>query len=155
MATLLFAKVPLLQGRDQHEARFVLQVISMCPDLSPEDRQWAFQRLNVYCIVAALGWPAATAAFASSTASTDFVLPPRVVLPQQERRNTRNQRNQAPQQPAAAAAPPPAPAPAPQRQGHGGQRKNRNQPSVAEEVEDNRLFYNPVTLSFYILYTYS
>lgn len=118
MATLLFAKVPLLQGRDQHEARFVLQVISMCPDLSPEDRQWAFQRLNVYCIVAALGWPQPRLACASSTASTDFDLPPGVVLPQQERRNTRNQ---APQQPAAAAAPVPAPAPAHQRQGHGGQ----------------------------------
>lgn len=39
---------------------------------------------NVYCIVAALGWPAATAACASSTATTDFVLPPGVVLPQQQ-----------------------------------------------------------------------
>lgn len=33
MATSLFAKVPTLTGRDQHEARFVLQVISMWPEL--------------------------------------------------------------------------------------------------------------------------
>lgn len=108
MATSLFARVPTLVGRDQHEARFVLQVISLWPDLSPDGRHWAFQRLNVYCIVAALGWPAATAACASSTATTDFVLPPGVILPQQERRpRTRN--NQQQQSVAAAAAPAPAP----------------------------------------------
>lgn len=65
-------------GQDQHEARFVLQVVSLWPDLSDEERHWTFQRLNVYCIVAALGWTAATAACASSTATTDFVLPPDV-----------------------------------------------------------------------------
>lgn len=31
VATSLFAKIPLLTGRDQHEARFVLQVISLQP----------------------------------------------------------------------------------------------------------------------------
>lgn len=122
MATSLFAKVPLLQGRDQHETRFVLQVISMWPDMNQEDRQWAFQRLNVYCIVAALGWPAATAGCASSTATNDFVLFPGVVLPQQERRPARNLRNRAPQQPAAAPVLAPVPAPAAPRQGHRGSR---------------------------------
>lgn len=63
MATSLFT------GCDQHEARFVLQVMSMWPDLSDEHRNWAYQRLNVYCIVASLGWPAATAACAASAAS--------------------------------------------------------------------------------------
>lgn len=81
MASSLFARVPTLTCRDQHEARFVLQVISLWPDLDDEERKWAFQRLNVYCIVAALGWAAATAACASTSATTDFVLPPRVVLP--------------------------------------------------------------------------
>lgn len=33
MATSLYSKVPTLTGRDQHEARFVLQVISMWPGL--------------------------------------------------------------------------------------------------------------------------
>lgn len=58
MVTSLFAKLPLLTGRDQHEARYVQQVTSMWPDLTEEDRVWVFQRLNVYCIVAALSWPA-------------------------------------------------------------------------------------------------
>lgn len=38
MATSLFARVPTLQGRDQHEARFVLQVVSLWPDLTAADR---------------------------------------------------------------------------------------------------------------------
>lgn len=79
MASSLFARVPTLAGRDQHEARFVLQVISLWPDLHDEERAWAFQRLNVYCIVVWLSWPAATAACATTSATTDFVLPPGVV----------------------------------------------------------------------------
>lgn len=98
MATSLLAKLPTLSGRDQHEARIILQVTSLWPDLSDDDRKWLFQRLNVYCIVAALGWPAATAACASSMATTDFVLPPGLVLPQQEPR-MRNRRNDRDQQP--------------------------------------------------------
>lgn len=81
MASSLIARVPTMAGRDQHEARFVLQVVSLWPDLHEEERFWAFQRLNVYCIVAALGWPQATAACASTSAATDFVLPPGVILP--------------------------------------------------------------------------
>lgn len=100
MASSLFARVPTLAGRDQHEARFVLQVMSLWPDLEQEERVWAFQRLNVYCIVVALGWPAATAACASTTAATDFVLPPGVVLPPQTapRRTRRDNQQQAQQQ---------------------------------------------------------
>lgn len=128
MTTSLFSKIPTLTGRDQHEARFVLQVVSLWPDHTPADRQWVFQRLNVYCIVAALGWPAATAACASSTATTNFDLPPGVVLLQREQRVPRMQRGQNPQQqPAAVAAPAPAPAPQAPRQGSGGQRQSRNQ----------------------------
>lgn len=120
MATSLYTKVPTLTGRDQHEARFVLQVISMWPDLSDEDRRWAYQRLNVYCIVASLGWSAATAACSASTVNTDYFLPPGTVIPQQanyqRQQGTRRQQQQ--QQ-----APPPAPAPAPARRG--GRRNNR------------------------------
>lgn len=54
MATSLFTKLPTLTGRDQHEARFVLLVVSMWPDLADDDRRWVYQRLNVYCIVASL-----------------------------------------------------------------------------------------------------
>lgn len=51
MASSLLARVPTLAGRDQLEARFALQVVSLWPDLHEEERFWAFQRLNVYCIV--------------------------------------------------------------------------------------------------------
>lgn len=101
MASSLFARVPTIAGRDQHEARFVLQVVSLWPDLlaNDEERHWNFQRLNVYCIVAALGWAAATAACASTTATTDFVLLPGVVLPPPQGQQRRNRRDQAqPQQ---------------------------------------------------------
>lgn len=124
MATSLFAKLPLLTGRDHHEARFILQVTSLWPDLNDEDRVWTFQRLNVYCIVAALGWPAATAACASSTATTDIVLPPGLVLPQPEAPRLRNRRNNRDQQ--AAATPSPAPEAVPQQPSR-QQRCNRNQ----------------------------
>lgn len=93
MASSLFARVPTLAGRDQHEARFVLQVISLWPDLRDDGRTWAFQRLNVYCIEAALGWPVAAVACTSSTATTDFVLPPGVVLPQQQPQGQRRNRS--------------------------------------------------------------
>lgn len=112
MAASLLARVPTLAGRDQHEARFVLKVVSFWPDLQDEERFWVFQRLNVYCIVAALGWPQATAACASTSASTDFVLPPGVVLPptaaprrmrrdvpQQQQQQQQPQQRQAQQQP--------------------------------------------------------
>lgn len=98
MASSLFARIPTLAGRDQHEASFVLQVISLWPDLDDKERKWAFQRLNVYCIVAALGWPAATVACASTSATTDFVLPPEVVLPPLATPRRARQDNQQPQQ---------------------------------------------------------
>lgn len=116
IASSLFTKLPLLTGQDQHEARFILQVTSLWPDLADKDRAWVFQRLNVYCIVAALGWPAATA---SLTATTDFVLPPSLVLPQPEAPRQRNRRNNR-EQPGAVAAPATA-AEQPRRQ-----RNNRN-----------------------------
>lgn len=112
MASSLFDKVPTLAGRDQDEARFVLKVTRLWPDLCDEDRVWAFQKLNVYYIVVTLGWPAATTAGAPSTAATDFVLSPRVILPQQQQGQRRTRRDQ--QQPAAEAQPVAAPAQAPQ-----------------------------------------
>lgn len=124
MASSLFARVPTLAGRDQHEARFVLQVISLWPDLQDQERVWAFQRLNVYCIVAALGWQAATAACASKSASTDFVLPPGVVLPQAAATQRRGRREQS--QPAAVAQQP-AQDPRQRQQQKRQGRRNNNQ----------------------------
>lgn len=100
MATSLFAKLPLLTGRNQHEARYVIQVTSMWSDLLEENWIWAFQRLNVYCIVAALGW---LGACASSTAVTDFDLPPGMVWPQPDQPRQRTRRNNNRDQPAATA----------------------------------------------------
>lgn len=121
MATSLFARVPLLSERDQHEARFVLQVTSLWPDLSADERHWVFQRLNVYCIVAALGWPAATAACASSATTNEFVLPPGWCF----RNKNVGPGRQNQQQPAAAAA---APAPAPQQAARQPRQRQRDQP---------------------------
>lgn len=117
MATSLFARVPTLAGRDQHEARFVLQMMSLWPDLGDQERSMVFQRLNVYCIVAARGWTAATAACASTAAADDFVLPPGVVLPPPTapRRNRRDNYVAA-QQPQQQQQQQPAPAPRQQRQ---------------------------------------
>lgn len=42
MATSLFARVPTLAGRDQHEARFVLQMMSLWPDLDEQSDPWCF-----------------------------------------------------------------------------------------------------------------
>lgn len=101
MASSLFARVTTLTGRDQYEARFVLQVMSLWPDLDEEEIKLTFQHLHVHCIVAALGWPATTAACASASAATDFVLSPGVVLPPPAtpRRNRRDNQPGPPQQP--------------------------------------------------------
>lgn len=71
----LFAKLQagLLTGRDQHEARFVQDMIRYWEDMDVELRTRVFQRLNVYAIVATHGWPTATAA---STNSLQCFLPP-------------------------------------------------------------------------------
>lgn len=129
MASSLFAKVHTLAGRDQLEARFVLKVTSLWPDLSDEERVWAFQSLNVYYIVAALGPPAATAACASSTATTAIVLSPGVILPQQQQGQRRTRRDQ--QQPAAGDQPAAAPAQATQQR-RGKNRRNQPRGGIGE-----------------------
>lgn len=82
VAAGLFAKFQAgaLTERDQHEARFVLDVIADWEDLDQELRKHIFQRLNIYVIVAAHGWPTAIAA---STPNTICVLPPGVLPVQQ------------------------------------------------------------------------
>lgn len=51
MASTLLSKLSTLQGRDNHDAKFALQMTSMWPDLSDEDKKCVFQRLNIYSIV--------------------------------------------------------------------------------------------------------
>lgn len=62
-------------GRDQHKARFIIDIIADWEDLDQELRSRVFQRLNIYAIVAAHGWPIAIAASSASTPNTICVLP--------------------------------------------------------------------------------
>lgn len=120
----LLARLPTMAARDQHDARFVLAVVSDWPDLDDEMRTITFQRLNLYTIVAAYGWPTAIASsFAMQAVPVNCLLPPGVqpVQQQQNQRQNNNQRggrrgNQR------QAAPAPSPAPAPARRG--GRRRN-------------------------------
>lgn len=59
IAADLLARLPTMAARDQHDARFELAVMSDWPDLDDEIRIITFQRLNLYTIVAAYGWPTA------------------------------------------------------------------------------------------------
>lgn len=121
------------------------KLISLWPDLQDEERIWAFQRLNVYCIVAALGWPAATAACASTSATTDFVLPPGVVLPQPAPPQRRGRREQQP----VAAVQQPMPAPQ-QRQQQQRQREETTKEAGAEEQPTKLQFSFRKSLLFLI-----
>lgn len=126
IAAGLFPKLQagLLTGRDQHEARFVLGMISDSEDMNVELRTRVFQRLNVYAIVATHGWPTAIAATAASMNSLQCFLPPGIQPVVQQNRQQQQQQqprqqqrggrraNRKVQAPAPAAAPP-APAPAP------------------------------------------
>lgn len=87
VAAGLFAKLQsgAITGRDQHEARFVLDILADWPDLEDDLRTRIFQRLNLYAIVAAHGWPTAIAASAASTSNLVCVLPPGVTPVQQQR----------------------------------------------------------------------
>lgn len=135
IAAGLFSKLQagLLTGRDQHEARLVLYMMSDWEDMDNELRTLVFQRLNVYAIVATHGWPTAIAAIAASTNSTQCFLPPEVQpvaqqarqqQPQQQRqqqqRGGRRANNRQAQAPAPAPAPP---APAPAVRGGRGRRR--------------------------------
>lgn len=80
-------------------------------------RNIAFQRLNIYTIVATYGWPTAVQA-----TPFNYLLPPRVTPVQIQRANNNNQQRggrrgyqQRQQQAATAPAQSPAPAPAPAR----------------------------------------
>lgn len=72
VAAGLFAKVQsgALTGRDQHEARFVLDMMADWEDLEDDLRTRIFQRLNIYAIVAAHGWPTAIAASTAATSNS-------------------------------------------------------------------------------------
>lgn len=127
VAANLLARLTTLAARDQHDARFVLAVVSEWHDLDDEMKTLAFQRLNIYAIVAAYGWPTAIASSTavSATPSNFRLLPPGVVPVQRQQNQNQNQqgrrggRQQRQQQQVHA----PAPAPAPAARGRGGRRR--------------------------------
>lgn len=128
IAADLLARLPSLAALDQHDARFVLAVISEWNDLDEEMKNIAFQRLNIYTIVATYGWPTAIASStAVQTTPSNYLLPPGVVPVQQQRANQNQQcerpGNRQRQANAAVPAPASAPAPAPAARGRGGRRQ--------------------------------
>lgn len=125
IAAGLLAHIPFMQGRDLHDAKFVLRVVLMWPDLTDQDRKDIFQRLNVYAIVASIGWPTAIAACLANSRSSAFYLPQGVQVVQQGQRqqqnqqqpqNNRQRQNNQRQQPQQQQRNAPAPAPAPAQQ---------------------------------------
>lgn len=102
----------------------MLAVFSEWDDLDDEMRNIAFQRLNIFTLVATYEWPTAQAVQATPF---NYLLPPGVTPVQIQRANNNNQQRggrhsyQQRQHQAAApvAAPTQAPAPAPARGGRG------------------------------------
>lgn len=120
MAGELLARLPTMAGRDQKEATFVLKD---WPTLDEEGKAVIYQRLYLYALVAAYGWPTAIAA--TNTVGGDAVpLPPGITPIVQGPRRGRQQVQQAQrqQQPLRQADDPqPPPQQRPQR-GRGGRR---------------------------------
>lgn len=94
IAAGLLNRLPFLRGRDLHDARFVLQMTGMWKDLQDEDRKRIFQRLNVYAIVAQVGWPTAIAACTANPAAANYYLPPGVQVAANHSRRRQDQGGQ-------------------------------------------------------------
>lgn len=95
MASELLARLPTMAGRDQKEATFVLNMTADWPGLDEEGKAVVYQRLYLYALVAAYGWPTAIAA--TNAVGGDAVpLPPGITPVIQGARRGRQQ--QQPQQ---------------------------------------------------------
>lgn len=131
ITTGLYAKLQTngLTGRDLHEARFAVDMMADWEDMDEELRTRVFQRVNLYAIVAAHGWPTAIAATTATTNPLTCFLPPGIQpiaqQPRQQQQQPRDrggrQINQRPAAPAVA----PAPAPATASAQRGGQARRR------------------------------
>lgn len=97
MAGELLARLPTLAGRDQKEATFVLNMTADWPTLDEEGKSVIYQRLYLYALVAAYGWPTAIAA--TNAVGGDAVpLPPGITPIVQGARRGRQQFQQQRQQ---------------------------------------------------------
>lgn len=125
MAGELLARLPTLAGRDEKEATFVLNMTADWPTLDEEGKSDIYQRLYLYALVAACGWPTAIAA--TNAVGGDAVSLPPGITPivqgaRRGRQQTQQQRQQQPARQPDQAQPPPQQR-QPQR-GRGRQRRN-------------------------------
>lgn len=124
MAGELLARLPTMAGRDQKEATFVLSMTADWPTLDDEGKAVVYQRLYLYALVAAYGWPTAIAA--TNAVGGDAVpLPPGITTIVQGPRRGRQQVQQVQrqQQPA---RPADNPQPPQQRRPRRGRGRGRN-----------------------------
>lgn len=100
MAGELLARLPTLAGLYQKEATFVLNMTADWPMLDEEGKSVIYQRLYLYALVAAYGWPTAIAA--TNAVGGDAVpLPPGITpIVQGARRGRQQVQQQQRQQPA-------------------------------------------------------
>lgn len=94
IAADLLARLLTMAARDQHDARFVLAVMSDWPDLDQQMKEVVFQRLNLYAIVANYGWPTAIQASSVVSAAPPKLLLPPGMLPVQRTQQPRRDNNQ-------------------------------------------------------------
>lgn len=77
IAADLLTRLPTMAAKDQHDARFVLAVVSDWPDLDDEMRNIVLQRLNLYTTVAKYAWPTAIASSSTIQAvPSNYLFPP-------------------------------------------------------------------------------
>lgn len=79
-----------MAARDQHDACFVLAVVSDWLDLDDDIRNITYQKLNLYAIVATYRWPTSIASsLAVQAVAANYLLPPGVQPVQQNQRGGR------------------------------------------------------------------
>lgn len=94
----VLARLPTLACRDQKKANFVLNMTADLPTLDDEGKSIVYQRLYLYALVAAYGWPKAIAA-TNAVAGDAVPLPPGMTPITAARRGRSQQgRRDAPQQ---------------------------------------------------------
>lgn len=97
MAGELLAGLPTLAGRGQKEATFVLNMTADWPTLDEEGKFVIYERLYLYAVVAAYGWPTAIAT-TNAVGGDTVPLPPGITPKVQGARRGRQQVQQQRQQ---------------------------------------------------------
>lgn len=99
----------------------MLAVVSEWHDLDDEMKNLAFQRLNIYAIVAAYGWLTAIASSTAVSATpSNFLLPPGVVPVQRQQNANQNQQGRR----------------GGRQKRHSSRRRLRSQPQLLQHVDE-------------------